>query len=206
MKRDGEMAFDAVYRHYYRGLCVFCSQYVGELEEAEEIVQDTMLWLWENRSTLMEDLNFKTLMFTIVKNKALNRLSHIEVKRKVLQEIVEKYETEFEDPDIYLTEELLRLYKDAVNKLPPEFKEAYELTRNLQLTHREIAERLNVSPQTVNYRIGLEVAANSPERLPAFGLILYSFRREMNVNGVKNEKSRFFYWIKWKFCVLYIYQ
>ena len=154
LKRDGEVAFDAVYRHYYRGLCVFCSQYVGELEEAEEIVQDTMLWLWENRSTLMEELNFKTLMFTIVKNKALNRLWHVEVKRKVLQEIVEKYETEFENPDIYLTEELLRLYKDAVNKLPPEFKEAYELTRNQQLTHREIAERLNVSPQTVNYRIG----------------------------------------------------
>lgn len=37
LKRDGEVAFNAVYRHYYRGLCVFCSQYVGELEEAEEI-------------------------------------------------------------------------------------------------------------------------------------------------------------------------
>ena len=154
LKQGGEAAFDAVYRHYFRGLCVFCVQYVGELEEAEEIVQDTMMWLWENRTTLLEELNFKTLLFTIVKNKALNRLSHIEVKRKVLQEIAGKYEEDFENPDFYLGNELFRLYREAVEKLPPDFREAYELTRNQQLTHREIAQRLHVSPQTVNYRVG----------------------------------------------------
>ncbi len=154
LKTGGEAAFDAVYRHYYRGLCAFCSQYVGEAEEAEEIVQDTMLWLWENRDTLLGELSFKTLLFTIVKNKALNRLSHVETKRRVLQEIVDKYEEEFEDPDFYLAGELFELYRKAVEALPAEFRQAYELTRVDQLTHREIAERLHVSPQTVNYRIG----------------------------------------------------
>lgn len=154
LKTGGEAAFDAVYRHYFRGLCAFCSQYVGEVDEAEELVQDTMMWLWENRATLIEELSFKTLLFTIVKNKALNRLSHIEVKRKVLQEIVDKYEAEFESPDFYLANELFDLYHRAVEELPAEFREAYELTRVDQLTHREIAERLHVSPQTVNYRVG----------------------------------------------------
>ena len=113
-----------------------------------------MLWLWEHRDTLLEELSFKTLLFTIVKNKALNQISHIEVKRKVLQEIGDRYEAEFSDPDFYLANELFRLYREAVNELPPEFKEAYELTRNEQLTHKEIADRLHVSPQTVNYRVG----------------------------------------------------
>ena len=70
-----EQAFDTVYKQYYRGLCAFASQYVT-VPESEEIVQDVMMWLWENRCTLMEELTLKTLLFTIVKNKALNRLSH----------------------------------------------------------------------------------------------------------------------------------
>lgn len=154
LKAGEEKVFDAVYRHYFRRLCAFCSQYVDEQEEIEEIVQETMMWLWENRSSLMADLTLKTLLFTIVKNKALNRISHFEIKRKVHQEIVEKYESEFDNPDFYFGNELFRLYEEALEKLPKEYREAYEMNRNHHLTHKEIAEKLNVSPQTVNYRIG----------------------------------------------------
>ena len=154
LKAGEEKVFDAVYRHYFRRLCAFCSQYVSEQEEIEEIVQETMMWLWENRCSLLADLTLKTLLFTIVKNKALNRLSHFEIRRKVHQEIVDKFKNEFDNPDFYLGNELLRLYEEALKQLPEEYREAYEMSRNQHLTHKEIAERLNVSPQTVNYRIG----------------------------------------------------
>lgn len=154
LKAGEESVFDAVYRHYYRRLCAFCSQYVSEQEEIEEIVQDTMMWLWENRCSLLEELTLKTLLFTIVKNKALNRISHFEIRRKVHQEIVEKFEKEFESPDFYLENELFRLYEEALKQLPEDYRQAYEMNRNQHLTHKEIAERLNVSPQTINYRIG----------------------------------------------------
>ena len=114
LKAGEEKVFDVVYRHYFRRLCAFCSQYVSEQEEIEEIVQETMMWLWENRCTLMEDLTLKTLLFTIVKNKALNRLSHFEIKRKVHQEIVDKYDSELNNPDFYLSDELFRLYEEAL--------------------------------------------------------------------------------------------
>ena len=123
LREGDEEVFDHIYRYYFRGLCAFCSQYVT-LSESEEIVQDTMMWLWENR------------------------------KRKVHQEIAEKYETEFSSPDFYLENELFRLYEEALRKLPAEFRQAYEMNRSLQMTHKEIAEKLNVSPQTINYRIG----------------------------------------------------
>ena len=168
-----EQAFDTVYKQYYRGLCAFASQYVT-VPESEEIVQDVMMWLWENRCTLMEDWTLKTLLFTIVKNKALNRLSHFEIKRKVHQEIVDKYDSEFNNADFYLSDELFRLYEEALKKLPKEYLEAYEMNRNQHLTHKEIAEKLNVSPQTINYRIGqalklLRVALK--DYLPLFILI-----------------------------------
>ena len=126
----------------------------ASVEEIEEIVQDTMMWLWENRCSLMEELTLKTLLFTIVKNKALNRISHFEIRRKVHQEITEKFEKEFDNPDFYLENELFRLYENALKQLPKDYREAYEMNRNHRMTHKEIAEKLNVSPQTVNYRIG----------------------------------------------------
>ena len=67
---------------------------------------------------------------------------------------MEKYEGEFNNPDFYLENELLRLYEEALKQLPKEYREAYEMNRNQRLTHKEIAERLKVSPQTINYRIG----------------------------------------------------
>ena len=60
LKAGEEYVFDAVYRYYFRRLCAFCSQYVSEQEEIEEIVQDTMMWLWENRCSLMEELTLTT--------------------------------------------------------------------------------------------------------------------------------------------------
>ena len=153
LKDSDVQAFEEVYRYYFRGLCAFCSQYVSQIE-SEEIVQDTMMWLWENRCSLLEELTLKTLLFTIVKNKALNRISHFEIKRKVHQEITEKYEKEFDNPDFYLENELFRLYENALKQLPKDYREAYEMNRSHRLTHKEIAEKLNVSPQTVNYRIG----------------------------------------------------
>lgn len=156
---EGNVAvFDHVYRFYFRSLYAFCTQYVSA-SEAEEIVQDTMMWIWENKEQLIANLQLKSLLFTIVKNKALNKVSHHKVRGKVHQEIIDKYENEFSSPDFYLHSELFSIYKNALNNLPEEFRQAFEMNRNEELTHKEIAEKLNVSPQTVNYRIGKALKA-----------------------------------------------
>lgn len=148
-----EEVFDMVYRYYFRRLCGFCAQYIKEQDEIEEIVQNTMLWLWENRESLLLDHSLKSLLFTIVKNKAINRISHFEIRRKVHQEIYEKYQEEFEKPDFYLNDEIFKLYDNAFDQLPDKYKEAFDLNRNNNMTHSEIAAKLGVSPQTINYRI-----------------------------------------------------
>ena len=149
-----ESVFDAVYRHYFKKLCAFCTQYIPDLEETEEIVQETMVWLWENRLTLKAELTLKSLLFTIVKNKALNRISHYEIKQKVHEEIHQKYESTFENPDFYDQDELFRMYRQTLEKMPKDIRETFLMNRDRSLTHKEIATILNVSPQTVNYRIG----------------------------------------------------
>lgn len=148
-----EDVFDMVYRYYFRRLCGFCAQYIKEQDEIEEVVQNTMMWLWENRESLIPDYSLKSLLFTIVKNKAINRISHFEIRRKVHQEIYEKYQDKFENPDFYFNDEIFKLYDEAFRQLPEKYKEAFDLNRNKNMTHGEIAAKLGVSTQTINYRI-----------------------------------------------------
>ena len=128
-----EQAFDTVYKQYYRGLCAFASQYVT-VPESEEIVQDVMMWLWENRKSLVADMSLKSLLFTIVRNKCLNTISHIQV------------------PDFYIGE-LMALASKAIRELPDEYRKAFEMNRFEEMTYNEIAERTGVSPKTIAYRI-----------------------------------------------------
>ncbi len=145
--------FDEVYRYYFKGLCSFASQYVSR-EDAEEIVQETMMWLWESRITLIPEMSLKSLLFMIVRNKSLNRITHIQTKNRIHQLIIDKFKSQFDDPDFYLYNELTELFYNAIIKLPEDFRVAFEMNRFENLTHKEIAEKLNVSPQTINYRIG----------------------------------------------------
>lgn len=152
LKAGDEQVFDAVYKQYYRGLCAFASQYVAETE-TEEIVQEVMLWLWENRSTLIPGMSLKSLLFTIVKNKCLNSIDHNQIKQRVHEQLYAKFEDQFEDPDFYVEKELIALVSKAIRELPEEYRKAFEMNRFENLTYNEIAERTGVSAKTIAYRI-----------------------------------------------------
>lgn len=151
LQKGEEVAFDTVYKEYYKGLCAFASQYV-ERSECEEIVQDVMMWLWENRLSLEPDMSLKSLLFTIVKNKCLNNITHTQIRNKVHERLYEKFQDRFEDPDFYLGE-LSALAAKAVGELPDDYRIAFELNRFENLTYNEIAERTGVSAKTIAYRI-----------------------------------------------------
>ena len=122
----GDMAcFEACYKFYYRGLCSFASRWVP-VSTAEDIVQDAMLYIWENRDKLLEELSLKGLLFMIVRNKAFDRIAHRQVRQRVHQQLSERFAERFESPDFY---------------------------RRMGMTHQQIAADLGVSPQTVNYHI-----------------------------------------------------
>lgn len=152
--RKGDIeCFEDVFKYYFKPLCAFASQYVST-EIAEGIVQETMMWLWENKETIIEEMSLKSLLFTIVKNKSLNKVKALQVRTRVHSDIIKKYKEQFENPNFYLENELYELYSRAINKLPDTCREAFLMSREQQLTHKEIAEILKVSPQTVNYRLG----------------------------------------------------
>ncbi|MEG2947087.1 MAG: RNA polymerase sigma-70 factor [Bacteroidales bacterium] len=147
-----QVAFENLYRLYFKPLCAFSSQYTN-YEEAEEIVQETMIWLWEHREILTPGTMIHSLLFTIVRNKSLNVIARDQSRSKILEQIRLSEEENVYDPSYCTNEEINKLYEKALTRVTPDFRKTFELNRMEGFTHREIATKLNVSEQTVNYRI-----------------------------------------------------
>ena len=145
-------AFNALYRHYFRALVVYASRIVSA-DKAEEAVQETMLWLWENRTSLVVRVSLKSLLFVSVRNRALSMAGRTMIRSRIYQTIALRCDEMLDDPDFYLNNELERLFEQALAKLPDEFRLAFMMNRSEGKSHKEIAAELHVSPQTVNYRI-----------------------------------------------------
>ena len=73
---DSQTAFKSLYLAYFQRLMRFTSLYVPSSVEAEEIVSDTFLSLWNNRKSLPEISNFDSYIYGIARHKAISYTGH----------------------------------------------------------------------------------------------------------------------------------
>ena len=123
IQRGDQKAFDALFRRYYPALCAYGHRFV-DLEDAEEIVQDSLLWIWENRENLFIETSLSSYLFKMIYRKALNKLAHIDATQRADTRFYEEMQEMLQDTD-----------------------------RFRDMSYKEIAEILGVSPKTVDYRI-----------------------------------------------------
>lgn len=151
---EGErQAFDEIFTRYYTSLCAYANLYVRQTEVAENIVQDLMLWLWENRLELQIRGALSHYLFTSTKNRCLTYLSREALRSNRLSDLRVDVADTFGVPDFYQLEELRQNIRRAVEELPEPYREAFEMNRFENRTYKEIAEELGISAKTVDYRI-----------------------------------------------------
>ena len=141
IQKGDRSAFDVLFQKYYSVLCTYCYRFV-RLEDAEEIVQDVMLWLWENRERPIIEYSLKQYLFKAVYHRCMTRIAQNEVKQRADTAYYERMFTMLQEVDIY-----------QINELPPTYREAFIMHRFQNLSYKEAAELLNVSPKTIDYRI-----------------------------------------------------
>ena len=144
--------FEVIFREYYPMLYSYALQYTVA-EDAEEIVQDVMIWYWENHNALNIDLSLKAYLFKAVRNRCLSQIDKLQRQNNVIESFRLELRELIEDPDFYVVEELVKRIDIAINNLPATYREAFEMHRFQHLTYAEIAQKLNVSSKTVDYRI-----------------------------------------------------
>ena len=152
VQRGDQKPFDTLFRRYYPMLCAYGHRFV-ELEDAEEIVEDSLLWIWENRENLIIETSLSSYLFKMIYRKALNKLAHIDATQRADTRFYEEMQEMLQDTDLYQVEELTQRIKDAIATLPESYREAFVMHRFRDMSYKEIAEILGVSPKTVDYRI-----------------------------------------------------
>lgn len=152
VQRGDQKAFDTLFRRYYPMLCAYGHRFV-ELEDAEEIVEDSLLWIWENRETLVIESSLNSYLFKMVYRRALNKLAHIDATQRADTRFYEEMQEMLQDTDYYQIEELAKRIEDAVAALPESYRVAFVMHRFRDMSYKEIAETLGVSPKTIDYRI-----------------------------------------------------
>lgn len=101
----------------------------------------------------LSNIRLKQYLFKAVYHRCMTRIAQNEVKQRADTAYYERMFTMLQEVDIYQINELSKHIQRAINELPPTYREAFIMHRFQNLSYKEAAELLNVSPKTVDYRI-----------------------------------------------------
>lgn len=144
-------AFDAVYNMYCHKLHGFVYRYLKQEEDAEEIVQEVFVKIWETRNKIDVHATFDSFLFTIAHNATISLLRKrvSETKSREYLKSLQQFDDAEHIIDEIAFKELNHKVQSLLNHLTPRQREIYLLSREEELNHKEIAEKLNISENTV---------------------------------------------------------
>ncbi|OXA75147.1 RNA polymerase sigma-70 factor, ECF subfamily [Flavobacterium aquidurense] len=140
------MYYKELFYSLYPRLVSYSYSFVKDNFLAEEVVENVMLQLWENRLKFEKIIDVKSYLYTMTRNGSLLIIK----KEKKVVELNDELAHETLDFDFNIVkEELYATLIDALNSLPEKCKEVFELSCIEGLKYRDIAEQLNISINTV---------------------------------------------------------
>lgn len=155
------ITFNRLYEQYNQRFIRFAQSYVTADEVAEDIVNDSFLYYWENKNTIA-DQNISAYLLTIVKHKCINYLKHLSLEQqaKASFESLEKWELQLKistleacDPETLLSDEIQALVRKALCSMPPQTRDILIRSRYQLQSNKEIADELHISVKSVEYHI-----------------------------------------------------
>lgn len=170
---DDQEAFKKLFFNFYPSLCVFAQRYISSPEVCEDIVQEIFYNLWKNRKKIEVTSSFRNFLITSVKNGCTDYLRKKSVrqnyaKRQTAHEVMDTPE------EIYTISELEVMLHASLEQLSPNVKRAFELSRFENMTYNKIAEKMNISPKTVEAYISKALSTLRTELKDYLPLLLLS--------------------------------
>ena len=154
VKAGDDAAFEAVFREWYAPLVRVAAALLQDNDAAEEVAQDVMHELWRRRKVLDPALSLRAYLLRAVRNRALNQLRHLRVRRQTTPMVEALYEAPMGADQPIVASDLAAAASRAMGELPPRCREVFELSRVHGLRYAEIAEALEISEKTVEAQMG----------------------------------------------------
>lgn len=175
--------FREIFLKYYEPLCAYAYRYVRQRNTAEDIVQEIFGNFWEKRDRIDFTAPLKPLLYTAIRNKAIDYLRNSGQCEIVLDDsstgmaldrladrlIFNQQEEEF---DYRLLTERIR---KCVDQLPEQCRKIYLLSRHADKTNKEIAALAGISIKTVEKHITHALSAIRKQLTAEGFLCLYYF-------------------------------
>lgn len=143
--------FRSIYDQYYESIRGFAYYKTGDVDLADDIVQEVFIKLWTNRDGIKEE-TVKSLLYTIASNAIKNHFKH----QKVVYNF-QKQDVANDSPDeadsLLRQEEFNRKLQDALAAVPEKAREVFLMNRIEGLTYADIAERLDLSVKAIEKRM-----------------------------------------------------
>lgn len=151
-ENDDQLAFNELYQHFFPGLFSFASSVLKSRENAEEIILDVFLRLWENRKTIKTIKKLSNYLYVATKHAAISFLR----KKNIISygEIGDHSIYTFVSPEQqYITKQTIGTINRLINELPPKCKLVFRLIKEEKLSYEEVANLLGISKKTVEAQI-----------------------------------------------------
>lgn len=148
--KGDELAFRHVFDQYSGRIYRLAFRFLKNAEQSEEIVQETFIKLWTSRQRLDPSGNLWLYLYVIAKRLSFNALREISksavLTEKLIYHITEIHNRTEED---ILANELETYTENLISQLPRQQQLIFKLSRVDGLSHKEIAEQLHISQNTV---------------------------------------------------------
>ena len=155
IRQGDERIFEATFRKYYQSLCNYANSILKEMDEAEEVVQNLFLSIWEKRTDLEINVSLKSYLYRAVHNHCLNRIKHLKIREEYQHYATNFYDSSYESvSQTVMTNELEQKIEEAIRKLPEQCRLIFRMSRFDELKYHEIAKQLELSPKTIENQIG----------------------------------------------------
>lgn len=152
IKNDSEPAFRAIYDAHYKLMLGVGINITRDIDTAKEVVQEVFYQFWKNRNSLKENIAIRNYLKRAVINRCINQVKYN--SKFTSDEVLEEQKTEQLSPDTALeTSELKKRIEIALQNLPEKARIIFILKRHEGMSLKEIAEKLDISPKTVENQI-----------------------------------------------------
>lgn len=147
-------AFESIYKLYHQRIFNFCLKLLPTIDDAREATQKVFIALWEQKSILDPEKSFTAYIYSIARYTAYNDFKSLVYRNAAFEQITTDINI-FADAekDEVLFKEMTEIINRLIDQLPPQRRMIFRLSRFYQLTYRTIAEKLQITENTVDTQI-----------------------------------------------------
>lgn len=145
-------AFSQIFKAYYAPLLRYAFTILKQQDEAEDIVQQVFITLWEKRAQGIHT-SIRSLLYKMVHNACLNRVKQLKVRTEYANELKLSNNDANVEGDVFINELDVKVNK-AIDKLPEQCQRIFKMSRFEYKKYQEIADDLGISIKTVENQMG----------------------------------------------------